>query len=87
MFWHGYGDRTKENESSTGHVWAAGFHHVTAHSCLACALKLMNHLFHYPPNFGGGGHGKPQILNSWIRGHDCIRRQATYIMQHSGVSA
>ena len=35
----------KEDESSTGHVWAAGFHHVMAHSRLAHVLKLMNHLF------------------------------------------
>jgi len=26
---------TKEDKSSTGRVWAAGFHHVTARSCLA----------------------------------------------------
>jgi len=39
------GTRTKEDESSTGHIWAAGFHHVTACSHLACVLKLMNHLF------------------------------------------
>jgi hypothetical protein len=31
---------TKEDESSTGHVWAAGFHHVMAYSSLACILKL-----------------------------------------------
>jgi hypothetical protein len=35
----------KEDESSTGHVWAAGFHHATAHSRLARVLKLMNRLF------------------------------------------
>jgi hypothetical protein len=35
---------TKEDESSTGHIWAAGFHHVTARSRLAQVLKLMNHL-------------------------------------------
>jgi hypothetical protein len=29
----GYG--TKEGESGTGRVWAAGFHHVTARSGLA----------------------------------------------------
>ena len=39
------GTRTKEGESSNGRVWAAGFHHVTAHSRLARALKLMNRLF------------------------------------------
>jgi hypothetical protein len=26
---------TKEDESSTGRIWAAGFHHVRAHSRLA----------------------------------------------------
>jgi hypothetical protein len=36
---------TKEVESSTGRIWAAGFHHVTARSCLARILKLMNRLF------------------------------------------
>jgi hypothetical protein len=35
----------KEDESSTGRVWAPGFHHVMAGSCLAHILKLMNHLF------------------------------------------
>jgi len=39
------GTGTKEDESSTGHVWAAGFHHVTARSRLARVLKLMNRLF------------------------------------------
>jgi hypothetical protein len=36
---------SKEDESSTGHVWVAGFYHVTAFSCLADVLKLMNRLF------------------------------------------
>jgi hypothetical protein len=35
----------KEDDSSTGRVWAAGFHHVTALSRLVRILKLMNHLF------------------------------------------
>jgi hypothetical protein len=35
----------KEDESSTGRVWDAVFHHVTAHSRLARALKLTNRLF------------------------------------------
>jgi hypothetical protein len=39
------GMATKEDESSTGRIWAAGFYHVTAHSRLACILKLMNHVF------------------------------------------
>jgi hypothetical protein len=37
---------TKEVESSTGRIWAAGFHHVTAHSRLARVLKLRKRLFH-----------------------------------------
>jgi hypothetical protein len=39
------GTGAKEDLSSTGHVWAAGFHHVTARSHLVCVLKLMNCLF------------------------------------------
>jgi hypothetical protein len=35
----------KEDESSTGRVWAAGFHNVTARSRLAGSLKLTNRLF------------------------------------------
>jgi hypothetical protein len=35
---------TKEDESITGRVWAAGFHHVMARSCLAHILELMNRL-------------------------------------------
>ena len=36
---------TKEDESSTGHIWAAGFRHVAAQSRLARVSKLMNRLF------------------------------------------
>jgi hypothetical protein len=35
----------KEDESITGRVWAAVFHHVTARSRLARVLILMNRLF------------------------------------------
>jgi hypothetical protein len=38
------GKRRKEDESSTGRVWAAVFHHVTARSSLARVFKLMNRL-------------------------------------------
>jgi hypothetical protein len=38
------GKVTKHDESSTGGVWAAGFHHDTARSRLARLLKLMNRL-------------------------------------------
>jgi hypothetical protein len=39
------GTGTKGDESSTGCVWAAVLHHVTARSRLSRALKLMNRLF------------------------------------------
>jgi len=39
------GTGKKEDESSTGRVWAAGFHHVTARSRLSSVLKLMKRLF------------------------------------------
>jgi len=43
--WGSVGTGTKEDESSTGRVWAAGCHHVTVRSRLARVLKLMNRLF------------------------------------------
>jgi len=39
------GPGTKEDESSTGRVWAAVFHHVTARPRLVRVLKLMDRLF------------------------------------------
>ena len=39
------GTGTKEDESSTGRVWAAGLHRVTACSGLGRALKSVNSLF------------------------------------------
>jgi hypothetical protein len=57
----------EEDESSTGRVWAAGFHHVMAHSCRARNLKHMNHLFLQFSNFFSG-HGKLRILKQQIRG-------------------
>ena len=35
----------KEDESSTGRIWAAGFRHVTARFRLARVFKLTNNLF------------------------------------------
>jgi hypothetical protein len=35
----------EEDETSSGRVWAAGFHHVSARSQLARVLKLTNRLF------------------------------------------
>jgi hypothetical protein len=39
------GSVTKEDEPSTGRVWADGLRHVTARSRLARVLKFMNLLF------------------------------------------
>jgi hypothetical protein len=35
----------KEDESSTGCVWAAGFHYVKTRFRLAGVLKLTDHIF------------------------------------------
>jgi hypothetical protein len=43
----------KEDESSTGRIWAAGFHHITARSRLARVLKLIISLFIQFSNFWG----------------------------------
>jgi hypothetical protein len=49
---------TEEDEPSTGHVWAAGFHHVTAHSRIACFetfepfISLIFHFFQSAVNHG-----------------------------------
>ena len=45
------GTGTKEDESSTGRVWAAGFHHFRARSRLASVFKHMNRLFLSFSNF------------------------------------
>jgi hypothetical protein len=45
ILWERVSTGAKEDESSTGRIWAAGFHHVTAHSRLAGVLKLRNRLF------------------------------------------
>jgi hypothetical protein len=39
------GKGQKEDDSSTGRVWAAEVRHVTARSRLASVFKLMNRLF------------------------------------------
>jgi len=45
------GTGTKEDESNTGYVWAAGYHYVMLRSRLAHILKLMNCLFLKFSNF------------------------------------
>jgi hypothetical protein len=45
VLWGSMSTEAKEDESSTGHVWAAGLHHVTAHSRLAGVLRLTSCLF------------------------------------------
>jgi hypothetical protein len=42
VLWESVSTGTKEDESSTGRVWAAGFYHVTACSRLARIWKVMN---------------------------------------------
>jgi hypothetical protein len=56
--------RAKEDESSTGHVRAAGFHHVTARSRLAGILKLNELFISSISQFFWGGCGEPQITET-----------------------
>jgi hypothetical protein len=57
------GTGTKEDESSIGRIWAAGFHHVTARSRLAHVLRLMKlSFFNFQIFFSA--HGKPQLTET-----------------------
>jgi hypothetical protein len=47
VVWGSLSTGEKEGESSTGRVWAAGFHHVTARSRLAHFLELNEPLYIY----------------------------------------
>jgi hypothetical protein len=53
----------KEDESSTGCIWAVGFHHVTARSWLARILKLMNRILLKFSHFFSGC-SKPRITET-----------------------
>jgi hypothetical protein len=74
------GTGTKEDESSTGRVWAAGFHHVTARSRFARFEP-------YEPFISSifqvffrvaviSGELKQRVLNQWIRGRDLYLHSA-----------
>jgi hypothetical protein len=45
VLWGSVSTEANEDESSTGRVWATGFHHVTARSRLERVLTFMNRLF------------------------------------------
>jgi hypothetical protein len=53
---------TKENESSIGRIWAAGFHHITARSRLARFETYEPFIYLIFLFFSG--RGKPQINES-----------------------
>jgi hypothetical protein len=81
-FWRfSVGMGIKEDESSTGHVWAAGFHHVMAHSHLGAFWNLWTvYLFNFPLFLG---RGKLQILNEQIQGHNCTHILCTICNVHA----
>jgi hypothetical protein len=66
------GKGTKENESSTLRVWAAGFHYVTVRSRLVRDLKIMKSLFFQSFKIFQfavkRGKLKPRVLDPRIRG-------------------
>jgi hypothetical protein len=55
---------TKEDELSTGHVWAAGCHHDTARYRLVHVLKGMNCLFLSLSNFLFSGRDKQRLTET-----------------------
>jgi hypothetical protein len=61
------GTGTKEEKSSIGRLWAAGFHHVRARSGLERVLKIMNCVFLQFSKFFVSGW----IMNPPIRGSAC----------------
>ena len=62
------GTGTKEDESNTGRDRAAGFHHVTARSCLARVLKFFEPFISLIfQNFFFRAVVKPRLLNPQIR--------------------
>jgi len=75
---------TKEVESSTGRVWAAGLRHVTARSRLARGferMKLLLYVFNFPIFFFFFGRSQP-----WIRRFTCIAEQeALYSLELKNV--
>jgi hypothetical protein len=72
----------KNDEPSTGRVWAAGFHLVNARSHVAGVLKLTNlYFFNFPIFFRAAlnrGELKPRVLNQWIGGHTCISNDTPF---------
>jgi len=63
---------TKEDESITGCVWAAGFHHVTARSTLGARFETYDPFICLIFQIFFSSRGKPRILNPRIRESACI---------------
>jgi hypothetical protein len=77
------GTGTKEDESSTGRVWVAGFHHVTARTRLArfeAYEPFISLIFHFWGAAVNRRYLKPRILNQWLRGHDCAYFHRQYLL-------
>jgi hypothetical protein len=55
---------TKEDESSTGRVWAAGFHHVTAPFSLGARCEICEPFISLIFNFFLPGRDKPWITET-----------------------
>jgi hypothetical protein len=62
ILWGSVSTGAKEDESNTGHVWAAGFHHVTSGSRLALFethVPYISLIFNF-----FSGRGKPRIIET-----------------------
>jgi hypothetical protein len=78
------GTGTKQDESSTGRVWPAGFHQVAARSRLARVLKLMNRLFFYFPNFFRAAVNRGHWINGY-GGTALYSTECTWRLKDSGI--
>ena len=58
------GTGTKEDESSTGCVWAAGFHHAKARSRLGARFETYEHFISLIFKFLFSDRGKMQITDT-----------------------
>jgi hypothetical protein len=61
----------KEDESSTGRVLAAGFHHVTTRSGLAGVSARTVYLFNFP--FFFSGRGEPRVTETSGNGGTAVQ--------------
>jgi uncharacterized MAPEG superfamily protein len=67
ILWESMSTGAKEDESNTGHMWAAAFHHVTAHSHLARFETYEPFISSVFKVWGGGETANTESVNMGAR--------------------